>query len=271
MYTRNHLAVPFCSRVHDQTNGLMQFMLSTNFSNSYFPLSCYSMSYATLQKMGWQDTNSDAIADDYHTAMKAYWKNKGEIEVIPVYAMFNQVNVETGKGYVADVIARFWQAERHIRGLLDVAYNLRMFFREPFRWRTFWMAANHLELNVLGIFSFWLIVGYGIARGQLGIPATSYEQIIFPLYTLVNIIPYFFYFLVIKRSSKVLYSMEKEESWIRIPEYILSISITVPAFLNIALILAIINSLGDSEYKVAEKSCYGGGKIGGEKEVKKIE
>jgi cellulose synthase/poly-beta-1,6-N-acetylglucosamine synthase-like glycosyltransferase len=77
MFTRNHLNVPMFTRVHDQTNGLMQFMLSTNLTNSYFPLSCYSMSFSTLKNMGFFDTNADAIADDYHTAMKAYWKNQG--------------------------------------------------------------------------------------------------------------------------------------------------------------------------------------------------
>jgi len=124
--------------------------------------------------MGFFDTNADAIADDYHTAMKAYWKNQGEIECIPIYTMFNQVNVETGRGYKADVIARFWQAERHVRGLLDVAYNIKMMVNNPFRLRTFWMAINHLELNLLGILSFWLIVSFGLYKVINGIAPTPF-------------------------------------------------------------------------------------------------
>jgi hypothetical protein len=57
MYTRNHMDVPFFNRVHDQTNSTMQFLLSTNFTNTHFPLSNYSISYLTLKNMGFHDTN----------------------------------------------------------------------------------------------------------------------------------------------------------------------------------------------------------------------
>ena len=29
--------------------------------------------------------------------------------------------------------ARFWQAERHAKGVADVAYNMKMLFNQPFR------------------------------------------------------------------------------------------------------------------------------------------
>lgn len=48
---------------------------------------------------------------------------------------FNQVNIQTGNGYCADVKARFWQAERHAKGVADVAYCFKMFFNEDFKWK----------------------------------------------------------------------------------------------------------------------------------------
>lgn len=65
-----------------------------------FPLSNYTLSYNLIKKIGFWDTCADAIGEDFHTTQKAYWKTGGDIEVIPIYAPFNQVNIATGKGYV---------------------------------------------------------------------------------------------------------------------------------------------------------------------------
>jgi hypothetical protein len=100
-----------------------------------FPLSNYSLSFNLIKRIGFWDTCSDAIGEDFHTTVKAFWKCQGEIETYPIYASFNQVNIQTGKGYFADIEARFWQAERHARGVADVAYNINMLIREPFNFR----------------------------------------------------------------------------------------------------------------------------------------
>ena len=54
------------------------------------------------------------------------WKTQGEAITVPIYAPFNQLNLATGSGYLADLEARFWQAERHARGLGDIAYTIHM-------------------------------------------------------------------------------------------------------------------------------------------------
>jgi len=46
---------------------------------------------------------------------------------------FNQVNISTGDGYVEDVLARFWQAERHAQGCADLAWSLKMVLSRKFR------------------------------------------------------------------------------------------------------------------------------------------
>lgn len=35
--------------------------------------------------------------------MKAFWKTEGDVETVPIYAPFNQINIQTGKGYLPDV------------------------------------------------------------------------------------------------------------------------------------------------------------------------
>ncbi len=45
-----------------------------------------------------------------HTTLKASWKTAGETISIPIYVPFNQVNLETGKGYFNNIEAKFWQS-----------------------------------------------------------------------------------------------------------------------------------------------------------------
>lgn len=55
----------------------------------------------------------------------------------------------TGQGYWADLRARFWQAERHMRSLYVNSYNLNMLFKNPFRWQTFIATIVYLETFLL--------------------------------------------------------------------------------------------------------------------------
>jgi hypothetical protein len=57
-----------------------------------------------------------------------FWKTDGDIDCIPIFVPTNQTNITTGNGYWEDVKARFWQGERHARGLADLAYNLHKMF-----------------------------------------------------------------------------------------------------------------------------------------------
>lgn len=74
-----------------------------------FPLSNYTISYELAKKIGFWDTCSDAIAEDYHTVLKILWKSGGDVIGVPIYAPFNQVNLSTGNGYFEDIKAKFWQ------------------------------------------------------------------------------------------------------------------------------------------------------------------
>ena len=77
------------------------------------------------------------------------------MESYPIYASFNQVNIQTGKGYFADIEARFWQAERHARGVADVAYSINMVVRQPFNFKAFVLSYLVTEAFVVPAIVFW--------------------------------------------------------------------------------------------------------------------
>ena len=67
--------------------------------------------------------------------MKLEWKTQGRVIGVPIYTPFNQVNLSTGKGYCKDFNAKFWQAERHGAGVLEVAYSFNMMEKKAWSWR----------------------------------------------------------------------------------------------------------------------------------------
>jgi hypothetical protein len=91
-----------------------------------------------LKKQNFFDSNADAMCDDFHNSLKTIWKSEGEVKIIPIFVLINMFSLSTGKGLLADTNARFWQAERHMRTLLDAAYSLNLLFKNKFNIRTCW-------------------------------------------------------------------------------------------------------------------------------------
>jgi hypothetical protein len=106
-------------------HGLVHFSNLFSLFGISFPLSNYSLSYSLAKKIGFWDTCPDAIGEDFHTTIKAFWKTRGKVTTVPIFTPFDQLSIHTGKGFWTDVSKRFWQAERHGRGCADAAYNLK--------------------------------------------------------------------------------------------------------------------------------------------------
>jgi hypothetical protein len=87
---------------------------------------------------------------------KVCWKTQGQAETVPIYVPFNQLNLETGQGYLADIQARFWQAERHSRMFDDIPYTINMLKKEKKNWKTIRMAM--IVLETLGSIAFLPVV-----------------------------------------------------------------------------------------------------------------
>ena len=128
------MEIPLFTRIYDNIHSLVHL---SNLVSFYFsvPLSNYTYSYTLLEKIGFLDTNEDAITDDVHTYQKIFWKVDDPINSVPIYTPFNQLSMHTGKGYLEDIKAKFWQIERHGKGINEISYALQMLLKHRPKFR----------------------------------------------------------------------------------------------------------------------------------------
>lgn len=127
-FSRNCFDVPAAVRVTDIT---WSAMVMSNLSNSRgmcIPCSNYSLSMVLADKVGYWDTNADAVGEDMHMWLKCFWKTQGQVRTAPIYVPINLTNVQTST-YLSNVSARYVQAKRHYNGVADVAYTLKNAFQ----------------------------------------------------------------------------------------------------------------------------------------------
>ncbi|CAO0797874.1 unnamed protein product [Mucor circinelloides] len=127
-FSRNCFDVPAAVRVTDIT---WSAMVMSNLSNSRgmcIPCSNYSLSMVLADKVGYWDTDADAVGEDMHMWLKCFWKTQGQVRTAPIYVPINLTNVQT-ESYLSNVSARYVQAKRHYNGVADVAYTLKNAFQ----------------------------------------------------------------------------------------------------------------------------------------------
>ncbi|KAI9472457.1 MAG: glycosyl transferase family group 2-domain-containing protein [Benjaminiella poitrasii] len=126
-FSRNCFDVPAAVRVTDIT---WSAMVMSNLSTSRgmcIPCSNYSLSMTLAEKVGYWDTDADAVGEDMHMWLKCFWKTDGLVRTAPIYVPINLTNVQT-ESYLSNVNARYVQAKRHYNGVADVAYTLKHAF-----------------------------------------------------------------------------------------------------------------------------------------------
>jgi hypothetical protein len=229
--------------------------------NVTYPLSNYSLHFSLAKKIGWWDTCADAIGEDFHMTEKAFWKTEGTVVAVPIFAAFNQLSIQTGKGYWEDLKARFWQAERHARGVSDVPYNINMLVKRPFKWRTFVAAFHVIENYTLPALVPWALTAMTYEYNILFTYSNHSPQLISskyfnPLYTWNTVciyLSYFFYWLQKRRATTVLYELENE-SIFRVIEYPILFFFNMFAISIPTYIISAFGALVEGrEYVVAEK------------------
>lgn len=145
--------------------------------------------------------------------LKAYFKTNGEVKGVPIYTPFNQLNIQTGNGYVEDVKAKFWQLERHGRALLDMGYCWLMFFRYSFNVRSllviFVVMENFLMPIVIPYAVFSIIIQDRLLHWEApeGILSPINFFILFNLTNLFGVIMCLLYDYYKRKSSKILYGI----------------------------------------------------------------
>jgi hypothetical protein len=229
--------------------------------NFSFALSNYTLSYSLVKRIGFWDTCADAIGEDLHTTLKAYWKTRGKITCVPIPAPFNQANLETGKGYWENCKAKFWQVERHMRGVIDVAYNFKMLFNQPFKLKNLVVWFFHLDTFLVFATVPWMLIGmnyqqYIVFQYERPSPEllnqSSLNYLLF-IISFAGTLSYLLFELFKRRANKAIYKKENE-SIFRVLEYMILFPIFFLLMTIPGLILASFGSLhGDQGYVVADK------------------
>lgn len=178
-----------------------------------YPLSNYTLSYNLIKRIGFWDTCADAIGEDFHTTIKALWKTRMTVKTRPIYVPFNQVNISTGNGYCADVKARFWQAERHAKGVADVAYNFKMILTQPFTYKNllvFWFVFE--TFAVTAVFP-WMIISmnyqndilYRFDKPSPELYSQTSISYLFSMMSLFGTLAYFLFEITKRRANRIIY------------------------------------------------------------------
>lgn len=255
------MEVPVFTRVFDI------FHSFTHMSNQYscfdltYPLSNYSLSYNLIKSIGFWDTCPDAIGEDLHTTLKALWKTKMQVKGRPIYIPFNQVNVCTGKGYWEDCKARFWQAERHAKGVADVAYSFKMMFNQEFQPKNFLVFWFVIETFMIVTVVPCLIISinyqtfalYWFGGDDANLESMKTIGYFLTLISLIGTVSYLLYEWVKRKANTIIYK-QKNESIFRMLEYMILFIVVLFFVLVPTFTIAAFSSLcGKQEYVVADK------------------
>ncbi|KAI8879450.1 hypothetical protein K501DRAFT_193579 [Backusella circina FSU 941] len=126
-FSRNCFQVPAAVRMTDITWSAMVMSSLSNSRGLAFPCSTYSLSMVLAERVGYWDTDQDAVGEDMHMMLKCFFKTDGLARCCPIFVPINLTNVQTS-GYLSNMYARFVQAKRHYHGVADLAYTLRNAF-----------------------------------------------------------------------------------------------------------------------------------------------
>ena len=127
--------------------------------------------------------------------------------------MANMISLQTEGGYLSDTRARFWQAERHMRMFLDAAYNFNMLFKNKFRLRTFWTAIAYFENHFVPMGLYLTGIMFIASKLIMGKKFNNTEMTIINTEALLMSIYLLEYFIVMDRSSKVLFGQKGQSIW----------------------------------------------------------
>lgn len=261
IFTRNHLDVPVTTRTYDLLHAFAHTSNLFSWVNMSFPLSNYTISYQLIKKIGFWDTCADAIGEDFHTTLKTYWKTHGDMRTYPIYTPFNQVNIATGNGYWEDVKARFWQAERHAKGVADFPWCLKMLLNNPFTLKNLYIVFNVFETFAITALVPWVMISMNYQEHILYLyekpsPLLYDQQSISYIFTFMSIfgtVAYLFFEFNKRRANRIIYKQENE-SILRMLEYpllfmVIFFTMGIPSF----VIAAFATLFGHQDYVVADK------------------
>ena len=101
-------------------------MISMNPSHVKFAISAYSLSLQLAHNVDYWDTDTHAVAEDMHMALKCFFATQGNVIMHTIYSPASQCSIES-ENYWENFLERYTQAARHMWGILETGYSLRRF------------------------------------------------------------------------------------------------------------------------------------------------
>jgi len=176
LFERNSDKVPRITRVMDFVWSALAWQQLH--SDVGLPLSNFSISLQLLQEIEFLDTNAVSIAEDAHLFLKAFFKTRGRARLRGIFVPLNMACVKSREGaWWSDVRARFVQAERHFRGVNEMAYALKQTARcGLLGWRHARLLARVAEATLLpGLVPTYFVVSVASAGAWLSLGGGSAE------------------------------------------------------------------------------------------------
>jgi len=157
LFEQDTTGVPAMVRVTDYMWSGMALQNLNNWTGIGFPISNYSIPLALAHEIGFWDVWPDAIGEDMHMFIKAFFMTGGKARLLPLHIPINMRHV-SGDNYVKGLYARFLQAERHMRGIADTAYVLSIFPNARGSWRSFILLIACLEAHLFPVITLTALV-----------------------------------------------------------------------------------------------------------------
>lgn len=115
-------------RIAELGTGIFQLSGLKKYSKRYFIVSTYSTSLSLLERIGYWDL--DAIPEDWHINLKAYFLLHGKVETIPLFLVIS-IDAAQSTSSWKTIINRYKQVQRMTWGATDVPYVVKQFFLHP--------------------------------------------------------------------------------------------------------------------------------------------
>lgn len=136
IFDRNANEVPIFVRCADLLWGFAGLSAMYPGCSITIPTSVYSLPLPLAEKVGGWDGDATAIGEDMHMLLKCYFQTSGDVITRVVYSAASQCNITGNAGSgaskfqrtMANWVARYRQALRHMWGALDTGFAVRESF-----------------------------------------------------------------------------------------------------------------------------------------------
>lgn len=130
VFDRNAHQVPLMVRAADIFwSGAGISTMHTN-ATVTIPTAVYSLPLSLLEDVGGWDSDYSAIGEDMHMYLKCLFARHGNLRVNVVHSAASQCNVCSDmkgiRGYLDNIRVRHQQALRHMWGMLDTGFAIRL-------------------------------------------------------------------------------------------------------------------------------------------------